>query len=358
MLNGIKLVKVISILGLSGTLNFATHVQGQVQPASYSQWAVDASATSQYSDTGWSASQATGAPNTPACQDSQTAWASATKNGTDILTVTFSSPVIPTELDIYETFNPGWITTVELIPSDGSQPILIGGDASDSGSACPSVFAIPVFGVTTSVSGARIHVNQKNSPGWDEIDAVKLTGTAPPGVNKQWASKASATSQYSDPNWSAMQVSGPPNVVTCQDDPHSWASASRLSPNDTLSVFYSVPVVPTQIDIYESYEPGAITSVDLIPADGSAPIPVPSSADSATTACPGIFTVTISGISKLINGVAIHLDQSHLDPAKGKGWNEIDAVQLTGVVGDGSVTTISAATNTAPSATSAATKAP
>ena len=39
------------------------------------QWASSATAGSEYSNTDWSANQATGAPDTPDCGDQETAWA-------------------------------------------------------------------------------------------------------------------------------------------------------------------------------------------------------------------------------------------------------------------------------------------
>ena len=69
-------------------------------------WASSASATSQYSDTSWSARQVTGAPDSPECADQATAWASETSSGQDVLTVTVPAAGHPTRLDIVQTYNP------------------------------------------------------------------------------------------------------------------------------------------------------------------------------------------------------------------------------------------------------------
>jgi len=336
MVKGTRILQAMSMLALIATLGFTGQAPIMAQTAaptpaataanSYGQWASDATATSQYGDTGWSAQQATGLPNVTECADNGNAWASKSKTGVDTLTVTFSSPTVPTELDIYESFTPGSITGVELIPADGSKAIPIGQNTSDVGTSCPAIFQIHVSGVTGTVKGAIIHLDQTKSASWDEIDAVQLIGTLPPGVTTQWASRASATSQYDDPKWSAMQASGPPNVTTCGDDNNAWAS-SQSNGVDTLTVNYATPMIPTQVNIYETYNPGSITSIDLIPADGSAAIPVPKSADSALTVCPRVFAVTLSGITQPISAVAIHLDQT-----KSASWNEIDAVQMLGTV--------------------------
>src|SRR5689334_4550969 len=83
-----------------------------------SQWATSATATSEYASDDWSAMQATGQPDTDNCGDNGTAWASATATGEDSIELTFDSFVIPTQVNIYQTFNPGSISRVELVNRD------------------------------------------------------------------------------------------------------------------------------------------------------------------------------------------------------------------------------------------------
>ena len=79
-----------------------------------------------------------------------------------------------------------------------------------------------------------------------------------------------------------------------------------------------------QVNIYQTYNPGAITSVELIPADGGSAIAVPDSADPDTT-CPHVFKLAAPPDASPVNGVIIHLDQSLTSD-----WAEIDAVELVG----------------------------
>src|SRR5690349_16699198 len=73
------------------------------------QWALSAEASSEYGTDSFSANQATGAPNTADCGDSTAAWASATASEVATLTVYFGVPVIPSEINIFQNYNPGAI---------------------------------------------------------------------------------------------------------------------------------------------------------------------------------------------------------------------------------------------------------
>ncbi|NPV67006.1 MAG: hypothetical protein HPY64_07670 [Anaerolineae bacterium] len=264
------------------------------------QWAIRAEATSQYASSSWSAQQATGAPNTATCGDNSTAWASATATGQDALTVYYATPVIPTQINIYQTFNPGAIVLVEVLPADGSAPIPVF-RGYDLTTACPGVLTVDV-GATVEpvvppgggapVDTVRITLDQALINNWNEIDAVELVGTDSSGTEiRQWAFRAEATSQYASSSWSAQQATGAPNTTGCGDYSTAWASATAAG-RETLTVHYLVPVFPTQINIHQTFNPGAIVLVEALPIDGSAPIVVFSGRDTAT-ACPGILSIQV-----------------------------------------------------------------
>jgi hypothetical protein len=141
----------------------------------------------------------------------------------------------------------------------------------------------------------------------------------------QWASDVVASSQFGDDSWSAEQALGEPNVFACEDNVSAWASAESTG-EDTLTLFYDKAVVPTQINIFQTFTPGSITAVDLIPAEGDDLITVDNSADPGTD-CPGVFSLNLPEDLPEVMGVVIYLDQSI-----GGSWNEIDAVELVGLV--------------------------
>ena len=144
------------------------------------QWAVSASGTSQYSDTGWNFAQATGAPDTNDCGDIRSAWASSSSTGSDMLTVEFAEAVVPSEINIYQTYNPGSIYKVEVANSSGGRPITLANSEDLPGNTpCPGIFSIDIDDITTPVDRVTIYLDQTIGGSWNEIDAVELIGTHP-----------------------------------------------------------------------------------------------------------------------------------------------------------------------------------
>jgi len=148
------------------------------------------------------------------------------------------------------------------------------------------------------------------------------------GVLYQWAISAEASSAFADPEWSASQVIGPPDVPGCGDYQFAWASAASDS-IETLEVVFARPVYPLEINILESFNPDQVVKVELFDPDTGAYYTVlqknPLQVDRP---CPFELKVPVVGIDFLSSQVRITVDQSQL----GLGWNEIDAVQLVGSI--------------------------
>jgi hypothetical protein len=152
---------------------------GQATPApgegEISQFAATAKASSQYSQPGWSASQAVGAPDTAQCGDASSAWASKNSNGKDWLLLTYDQPVIPTRIVIYQTYHPGAVSLVQVVDKAGNSitvyqaaPAVIG--------QCPYRLEIEVKDANKLINSIRVTIDQGNHDGWNEIDAVQLIG--------------------------------------------------------------------------------------------------------------------------------------------------------------------------------------
>ncbi|MBE2182065.1 MAG: PPC domain-containing protein [Anaerolineae bacterium] len=160
-------------------------------------------------------------------------------------------------------------------------------------------------------------------------ESSSTAATPVPGVSggeiRQWASSAEATSEYSTNGWDAGQVVGEPNTAECGDWTTAWATASS-SEAASITVMFDIAVIATEINIYQTYNPGAIVSVELV-LEGGDTVEVLDSADPVgNTDCPGVFTVDAAGLSaEPVVGVIINLDQSITG-----NWNEIDAVELVG----------------------------
>lgn len=143
---------------------------------------------------------------------------------------------------------------------------------------------------------------------------------------RQWTFLAWASSQYGEDSWSASQINGEPNTFTCEDSTTAWASSDRTS-EDWIYASFLNPVIPTEINIYETYYPGYIVKVYVVSTDGLTEQVVYEAQPAPDATCPTILTISVTGIDFTINSIKIVLDQSSF--ASGE-WSEIDAVELIG----------------------------
>ncbi len=148
------------------------------RPGEIRQWAVSARASSQYGDPNWAASQATGAPDVFECGDDVSAWASLYDNTVEWIELTYKTPVFPTEINIYQSYNPSQVVEVQMIATDGKKYIAWEG-YPELVENCPDQMTIYLdLYKKIKVNKLRITIDQRVSGwGWDEIDAVELVGT-------------------------------------------------------------------------------------------------------------------------------------------------------------------------------------
>ncbi|MBN1120322.1 MAG: PPC domain-containing protein [Anaerolineae bacterium] len=151
-------------------------VSGSSSGATIEQWAVRATASSQYTDTDWSASQATGETDTPECGDYDTAWASASATGVEWLQLEYATPVVPTTVVIYETYNPGALYQIDVIGVSGSQYTAYM-TSPEIKAYCPMTRSFEIAGIDEKVDTVILYFDQSDHSGWNEIDAVMLIGT-------------------------------------------------------------------------------------------------------------------------------------------------------------------------------------
>ena len=136
------------------------------------QWAVEASASSEYGSTDWSASQAVGAPDSPE-GDSRTAWAAKDADaGAEWLQLKFPVAVRVSKVRVHENLTPGGVVAVDVIGDDGVRRRAWEGE--DGGGAW---FEADLQGIV----GREIVIvlDTKKHAGWEEIDAVELIGELP-----------------------------------------------------------------------------------------------------------------------------------------------------------------------------------
>lgn len=175
----------------------------------------------------------------------------------------------------------------------------------------------------------------ENKPTLDAaLTAIAELGTEQPGgtpsgpgedlMVHQWASSATASSQYGDDSWSASQAVGAPNVDACGDNGSAWASATQTE-RATLTLTFDTPVVPARILVTHSYYPTSLVQVDVQDTQGNRTT-VANKPATLTSTCPFTETLTVSGVNAKINTVILTVDQAQIGS-----WDEIDAVELVGI---------------------------
>ncbi len=195
--------------------------------------------------------------------------------------------IAPTNQSFTSLFD-SMLASVTIAAPTGAAPAPVTG-----GTTGPTTGGTALQGVSTPVNAVRVTLDQRITNNWNEIDAVELVGTDANGAEvRQWAVRAEATTEYTSSSWSAQQATGAPNTTVCGDQSTAWASATATG-QDTLTLYYAIPVIPSQVNIYQTYNPGAIVLVEVVPADGGTPITVFSGRDT-TTACPGVLSVDVA----------------------------------------------------------------
>lgn len=129
--------------------------------------------SSQYSAGNWSAARALGAPDVyPAGGDQVNAWASlGADDRIEHLELGLERPTRLQAVEIFETFNPGAVSQVELIGQSGARTVVHRGAAAAPGT--PSHRRRLDFACTAEpIVAVRVTIDSPRVAGWNEIDAV------------------------------------------------------------------------------------------------------------------------------------------------------------------------------------------
>jgi hypothetical protein len=143
----------------------------------------------------WGPEQAVGAPDTNMAGDIQTAWASQQPDGQEEwLMLEYAEPVVPKEIHVHETFNPGAVYRATAFKLDGSEvEVWKGKDPSAGKDIGTSILPVKI---TFKTARVKLYIDSANVPGWNEIDAVGIKD----GQGKlTWAVAAEASSTFAAP---------------------------------------------------------------------------------------------------------------------------------------------------------------
>ena len=141
------------------------------------QWAVSATASSEYDNPDFSAFQATGQPDTTEeCGDFPTTWASAERTGVDWLELMYEMPVYPEQVNIYQNNLPNQVVEVELLDTMGTYHTIYTHQPKVTN--CPHILDIDITNADYQAVGVRVTIDQSilDPTSWNEIDAVELVG--------------------------------------------------------------------------------------------------------------------------------------------------------------------------------------
>lgn len=144
---------------------------------------------------------------------------------------------------------------------------------------------------------------------------------------RQWALSAEASSEFSVPEWAAEQAVGPPDAPGCGDYQFAWASAAS-DEIATLELTYGTPIYITEIVIIQSFNPDQVVKVEVLNPDDEFQLVYEKVPKAVDRPCPYTLSILVGDLGYKSNKIRLTVDQSLL----GLGWNEIDAVQLLGVL--------------------------
>ena len=137
-----------------------------------------------------------------------------------------------------------------------------------------------------------------------------------------WASSVRGfSSQYTESSWAATQALGAPDVYPAHGDiAKAWASRGADDSDEWLEVGFDRAGSISAVQIYETFNPGAIDHVELITTTGRRITAQPSGiTPTGTTSVSS--SINLSCTTEPIVAVRVHVAST-----KVPGWNEIDAI--------------------------------
>ena len=153
--------------------------QDEIKRDSNGQWAIQATASSAYNDAqgvaGFSANQATGAPNVEKYGDNDAAWTAKTPDGgIEWLDLKYPKPVHATEVRVRESNASGAVIKIEFYDEQGvAHAVWQGNDPTTELNYLMVKFPKTTF----KTDRVKVTLATNVVPGWNEIDAVQLVGT-------------------------------------------------------------------------------------------------------------------------------------------------------------------------------------
>jgi hypothetical protein len=152
-------------------------------------------------------------------------------------------------------------------------------------------------------------------------------------VISQWVKQVLAfSSEYA--GWPATNVVGPSNTYPQYGDlKTAWAPNAKTGTKEFLELQFEKPVLITGIEIYETYNPGAIVKIAAKVNNDWVELYSGASQQATLPQVSRIFSPTLK------TGVVSDTIRLDLDTTASQAWSEIDAVKLIGTDPAGTTTT-------------------
>ncbi len=120
--------------------------------------------------------------------------------------------------------------------------------------------------------------------------------------------------------WGPEQATGPPDTKVAGDQVSAWASGTPDGQPEWLELRYEKAIKPYEVEVHESYNPGALTKITAFDEAGREVILWQGTDPLSGSAGMGIATIELQ---KRIRSSRFRI---YLASDQCAGWNEIDAV--------------------------------
>jgi hypothetical protein len=176
----------------------------------------------------------------------------------------------------------------------------------------------PATGIPGRPGAAATPARVRNAPRLANV--LELIGGDQADFNRVARTRLGMGAQVDRP-WGPEQATGAPNVPAAADDGRAWASLSPDGQDEWLELRYNTAVETSDILIYESFNPGAVSEV-IVTDDKGARYRVFQGKDPSAGTDMAVLVVTLA---KPMRVTTVRLE---IASTKVPGWNEIDAVGL------------------------------
>ncbi len=207
---------------------------------------------------------------------------------------------------------------------------LLGNDSDPDGNPIVLLFVgQPANGaVVDHGDGSYTYTPNAGYTGADAIPHAVADG--PMGAFNQWASTATASSQYDAVSYSATMATGAPNISSYGDSSNAWTPSTKGAAPEWIKLHYAKAVPATGVSVHESWKTPFVTQIELIDTDGVSHV-VWSGVDTSPAGTYAEFVQNFPETTYLVDTVKV----STSSPS----WEEVDAVELRGMGRLGMTTT-------------------